>query len=220
MVLVIAFFIPVSFFTTSSGFTPVKGAIFTVLSPELAPFYMPQALGDSACADYLPSMNARISSFITRPSLPVALTLERSIPCFLARWRTAGVAKALLFDSSIAAERGVRPTFLSSSDDEDDEEVSAAFLVSAVAVVAGVAALPSSSTSISIRAFPTGQISSFLYLMLLMIPSCVEGILATNLSVKTSQISSYYRRKVQYSQKRGRYHQRFARNVIIFILPL
>jgi hypothetical protein len=36
IVFVIAFFIPVSFFTSSSGFTPVRGAIFTTLSPTAA----------------------------------------------------------------------------------------------------------------------------------------------------------------------------------------
>jgi hypothetical protein len=33
MVLVIAFFIPVSFLTSSSGLTPVRGAILTARSP-------------------------------------------------------------------------------------------------------------------------------------------------------------------------------------------
>jgi hypothetical protein len=33
IVFVIAFFIPVSFFTSSSGLTPVSGAILTTLSP-------------------------------------------------------------------------------------------------------------------------------------------------------------------------------------------
>jgi len=55
-----------------------------------------------------------------------------------------------------------------------------------------VVVVASSATSISMRARPTRQISSLLYLMLLMTPSCVEGIFATSLSVNTSQMSSYY----------------------------
>jgi hypothetical protein len=36
MVLVIAFLIPVNLRTSSSGLTPVSGAIFTTFSPEVA----------------------------------------------------------------------------------------------------------------------------------------------------------------------------------------
>lgn len=38
IVLVIAFFIPVSFLTSSSGLTPVRGAILTALSPDVADY--------------------------------------------------------------------------------------------------------------------------------------------------------------------------------------
>jgi hypothetical protein len=105
--------------------------------------------------------------------------------------RTAGVARTFSFELLIAALSLVRPTVpVSSDDDDEDDSTTAAFLVSLAG--SGVDADTLSSTSISIRALPTGHISSFLYLMLLMTPSCVEGILATSLSVKTSHMSSYY----------------------------
>lgn len=133
-----------------------------------------------------------MSSFITLPSFPVAGTYFRSIAFRLAMLRTAGVARTFSFELLIAALSLVRPTVpVSSDDDDEDDSTTAAFLVSLAG--SGVeAAAPLSSTSISIRALPTGHISSFLYLMLLMTPSCVEGILATSLSVKTSHMSSYY----------------------------
>jgi len=135
-------------------------------------------------------MKARMSSFITLPSLPVAGTCFRSIAFRLAMLRTAGVARTFSFELLMAALSLVRPTVPVSSDDEDDDDSADAFLVSLA--TSGVEADPLSSTSISIRALPTGHISSFLYLMLLITPSCVEGILATNLSVNTSHMSSYY----------------------------
>jgi len=101
-----------------------------------------------------------MSSFMTLPSFPVAFTWEMSIPCLLAIDLTAGVARALWFDSSTALERGVRPTGLFSSDEDEDEEELSAFF-SEAAGVAGAFPTPSSSTSISMRALPTGQISSF-----------------------------------------------------------
>lgn len=72
-------------------------------------------------------MNANISSFNTLPSLPVADTLEMSIPCLLAILRTAGVAKALLFDSSTFASSFVLPFCYPSSEDEEEEDYSAFF---------------------------------------------------------------------------------------------
>ena len=132
-----------------------------------------------------------MSSFITLPSFPVAGTYFRSIAFRLAMLRTAGVARTFSFELLIAALSLVRPTVpVSSDDDDEDDSTTAAFLVSLAG--SGVDADTLSSTSISIRALPTGHISSFLYLMLLMTPSCVEGILATSLSVKTSHMSSYY----------------------------
>lgn len=50
-----------------------------------------------------------------------------SIPCFLAMLRTAGVASALLFDSSTFGSSFVLPTYFSSSEDDDEEELSSAF---------------------------------------------------------------------------------------------
>ena len=132
-----------------------------------------------------------MSSFITLPSFPVAGTYFRSIAFRLAMLRTAGVARTFSFELLIAALSLVRPTVpVSSDDDDEDDSTTAAFLVSLAG--SGVDADTLSSTSISIRALPTGHISSFLYLMLLMTPSWVEGILATSLSVKTSHMSSYY----------------------------
>ena len=131
-----------------------------------------------------------MSSFITLPSLPVEGTCFRSIEFRLAMLRTAGVARTFSFELLIAALSLVRPTVPLSSYDEDEDD-STAFLVS-LAGGSGVEADPASSTSISIRAFPTGHISSFWYLMLLITPSCVEGIFATSLSVNTSHMSSYY----------------------------
>ena len=121
MVLVIAFFIPVNFFTSSSGLTPVRGAILTTRSP-----LEPVLLTEEAVADYLgedlPSINASISSLRTLPSLPVEGTLEISIPCLFAMLLTAGVARALLFESSVFASSLVLPTLDSSSDEEEDDD--------------------------------------------------------------------------------------------------
>lgn len=95
----------------------------------------------------------------------------RSIEFRLAMLRTAGVARTFSFELLIAALSLVRPTVPVSSDDEDDEDDSAAvsFLVSLGS--SGETAAPVSLTSISIRAYPTGHISSFLYLILLITPS-------------------------------------------------
>ena len=95
----------------------------------------------------MPLINAKISSFNTRPSLPVEGTFEMSIPCLLAILRTAGVANALLLDSSTFASSFVLPTGYPSSEDDDEELVSSVFL----AAVVGVVSFPS-STSISIKA--------------------------------------------------------------------
>lgn len=124
---------------------------------------------------------------MTRPSFPVACTFERSIPCRLAMLLTAGVANALALLASISA-LGVYALHCYVL------YISTGFscLLACVGASAVVAAPDSSSTSISTRALPTKQISSFLYLMLLMTPSWVEGIFATSLSVNTSHISSYY----------------------------
>jgi hypothetical protein len=112
IVLVIAFFIPVSFLTSSSGLTPVKGAILTTLSPTEVDLLASEVAAGCCClVEEVPLMNAKISSFKTLPSLPVAGTLAISIPCFLAIWRTAGVASALLLDSSTFASSFVLPTF-------------------------------------------------------------------------------------------------------------
>jgi len=45
--------------------------------------------------EVFPSINARMSSLSTLPSLPVAGTFDISMPCLLAIERTAGVASAL-----------------------------------------------------------------------------------------------------------------------------
>jgi hypothetical protein len=45
--------------------------------------------------EVFPSMNARMSSLSTLPSLPVEGTFDISMPCLLAIERTAGVASAL-----------------------------------------------------------------------------------------------------------------------------
>ena len=141
-------------------------------------------------------MKLNMSSFITRPSLPVAGTSAMFTPCFLAMLRTAGVASAFSFEAATPALhfRGVRCVVpLPSEEEEDDEESSAALvMVYVIVVVVMVVETSSSSISISTSALPTGAISSLRNLMCLMIPSCVEGIFATSLSVNTSQRSSYY----------------------------
>lgn len=191
IVLVIAFFMPVNFLTISSGFTPVNGAILTV--PDY--FWM--------LFSGLPLlwMKLNMSSFITRPSLPVAGTSAMFTPCFLAMLRTAGVASAFSFEAATPALhfRGVRCVVpLPSEEEEDDEESSAALVVVyVIVVVVMVVETSSSSISISTSALPTGAISSLRNLMCLMIPSCVEGIFATSLSVNTSQRSSYYWNKMK-----------------------
>jgi hypothetical protein len=84
-------------------------------------------LTEEEVPDYLgdfPSMNASISSLRTLPSLPVEGTLEISIPCLFAMLLTAGVASALLFESSVFASSLALTTLDSSSDEEDDDELS------------------------------------------------------------------------------------------------
>lgn len=159
MVFVMAFFIPVSLRTSSSGLTPVRGAILTTLSPVEAAGFAWQApeVEVAVLGFWPPSIKARMSSFKTLPSFPVAGTYLRSIPLRLAILRTAGVAKTLSFDFSTASLSLVRQTVPVSSD-YDEEEVSSAFLVS----LAGSDVAAPSSTSISINAFPTRHISSFL----------------------------------------------------------
>jgi hypothetical protein len=101
---------PVSFLTSSSGLTPVNGAILTTLSPTDDDLVVSEdAAGCYCLVEDVPLMNAKISSFNTLPSLPVAGTLAISIPCFLAILRTAGVASALLLDYSIFASSFVLP---------------------------------------------------------------------------------------------------------------
>jgi len=160
MVLVIAFFIPVSLRTSSSGLTPVRGAILTTRSPEEALAALteqePAGAGDVFGFDP-PSMNARMSSFIILPSFPVAGTYLRSIPLRLAILRTAGVANTLSFDFSTASLNLVRPTAPVSSD--EDEEDSSTFFY---ACLGGSGVEAPSSISSSTRALPTRQISSLL----------------------------------------------------------
>ena len=103
IVLVIAFFMPVNFLTSSSGLIPVSGAILITRSPVNDEVLPPEGASANFFSYFgfdVPLINASMSSFRTLPSLPVDGTLEMSIPCFLAMLRTAGVASALLFDSS------------------------------------------------------------------------------------------------------------------------
>ena len=81
-------------------------------------------------------MKLNMSSFITRPSLPVAGTSAMFTPCFLAMLRTAGVASAFSFEAATPALhfRGVRCVVPLPSE-EDDEESSAALVVVYVIVV-------------------------------------------------------------------------------------
>ena len=187
--IVIAFFIPVNFLTISSGFTPVNGAILTV--PDY--FWM------LVSGFPLLWMKLNMSSFITRPSLPVAGTSAMFTPCFLAMLRTAGVASAFSFEAATPALhfRGVRCVVPLPSEEDDEESSAALVVVYVIVVVVMVVETSSSSISISTSALPTGAISSLRNLMCLMIPSCVEGIFATSLSVNTSQRSSYYWNKMK-----------------------
>lgn len=117
-------------------------------------------------------MKLIMSSFITRPSLPVAGTFAKFMPCFLAMLRTAGVASAFSFDAATLA-RFVSTLHSSSVSDDDDDEDSATLMAAVyvvvldasalvgVACVMGVGLTSSSSTSISTNALPTGAISSF-----------------------------------------------------------
>lgn len=142
----------------------------------------------------------RMSVFVTRPFFPVPGTPLMSMPSFLAKCLTAGVDNALERPMAPGApllpggavETLSRTSLLACT--------SGASLVaalgtsgSAAGVAAGVSAAAASSPSSSTLTitWPTGMISSSPKLISVMRPVAVEGILATSLSVKTSQRSWY-----------------------------
>jgi len=147
IVFVIALRMPVSFFTWSSGFTPVSGAIFGTFSPA------EEAGVDTGLAGLVPLRKVKISSFMTLLSLPVPGTSDRSMLCFFAMLLTAGVARTLWLASCYAAV-----SVLAAGLPLQAGALTGSYFFAGSA--AGVE--ESSATSISMRALPTRQISSLL----------------------------------------------------------
>lgn len=124
--------------------------------------------GAEAAADEAPpeDTNARMSSLVTRPSLPLPLTAVMSTEFSLAILRTAGVARARFPPTS--SEASV-PWLGEDGDDEGDEEAAAD--EEDLAGPASSALPPSPSNSISRRGLPVGAISPTLYKSLLTTPA-------------------------------------------------
>jgi len=101
-----------------------------------------------------PLTNARMSSLVTRPSLPEPGTVARSILCSRAMRRTAGVANTCPSGSTRAgAEASAAPTEAAGA----AATTSTASALGAASVVTGSSTSP--STSMSSKAEPVGAMS-------------------------------------------------------------
>src|SRR6185503_14426177 len=137
-----------------------------------------------------------MSSFVTRPDIPVPFSFEMSMPCSFAILRTSGEERTRRRSSRVDGAAGVEdPEARAGVDGAEGTEATEgadvpAVVAGAVAAGAGVDAAFSPCAPISATTLLTGTVSPSLTLISRMTPAPGDGISASTLSVEISNSGS------------------------------